>query len=597
MSKRIPTIRYTSRDYASIRRDLLDHAKRYYPNTYRDFSEASFGSLMIDTVSYVGDILSFYLDYQANETFLDTAIEYNNVLRIGRQLGYKYRRANAAFGEVSCYVVVPAVSEGLGPNRSYLPVLKKGSTFANNRGATFSLAHDIDFSLSENEVVVAAVNTSTGVPTSYAIKAFGRVMSGDIVLTTIAVGPYEKFRKIRIRGNNITEIVSVFDASGREYFEVDYLSQNVVYKEIRNINSDSSLVPNILKPIVVPRRFVTIQERNEMYLQFGFGSESTLSDNPLVDPSDAILNVHGRNYIGDGSFDPSKFNETDKLGITPSDTSLRILYRRNTDNNVNSTAGSITQVVDPKFRFADRSQLVTSTIDTVVASLEIENENPITGDVSLPSVEEIKTRIYDVFSAQNRAVTREDYKAIVYSMPAKFGAVKRCAITQDKNSFKRNLNMYVISNLRNGQLAPATSTLKTNLKTWLNKNKMMNDTIDILDAKIINLGIRFEVAANINSNKHAVLKNAILALKKHFAIKMDIGENLIISEIYNILNKVEGVSDTTRVRLVNISTAGYSSVSYNVERFTSGNGKFVYCPENAIFEIKRPSRDILGVVN
>ena len=80
--KRAVSIKYTSREFDSIKSDLVDYIKRYYPNSYRDFSEASFGSLMIDTVSYIGDILSFYIDYQANETFLDTATEYNNIINI-----------------------------------------------------------------------------------------------------------------------------------------------------------------------------------------------------------------------------------------------------------------------------------------------------------------------------------------------------------------------------------------------------------------------------------------------------------------------------------------------------------------------------------
>ena len=74
-------INYLSRDFTAIKSDLIEYAKRYYPDTYRDFSDAGFGSLMVDAVSYIGDILSFYLDYQANESFLSTAIEYDNVLK------------------------------------------------------------------------------------------------------------------------------------------------------------------------------------------------------------------------------------------------------------------------------------------------------------------------------------------------------------------------------------------------------------------------------------------------------------------------------------------------------------------------------------
>tara|TARA_Y100000034_G_scaffold130608_1_gene189454 strand:+ start:26 stop:406 length:381 start_codon:yes stop_codon:yes gene_type:complete len=125
---------------------------------------------------------------------------------------------------------------------------------------------------------------------------------------------------------------------------------------------------------------------------------------------------------------------------------------------------------------------------------------------------------------------------------------------------------------------------------------MINDTVDILDANIINLGINFEIIANINSNKHTVLKNAINALKNFFAVKMDIGENLVISDIFNVLNKVQGVSDTTDVDVKNITLSGYSSVSYNIKRFTSADDRMLFCPENAIFEVKRPSSDFKGAV-
>ena len=596
MPKRRPTINYTSRDYTSIRRDLLAYAKRYYPGTFRDFNEASFGSLMIDSVSYIGDILSFYLDYQVNESFLDTAVEYNNVIRLGRQLGYKFTRAHASFGMVSLFVVVPALSEGLGPDTAYIPTLKKNSSFGTKRGNVFTLMEDVNFSKEENEVIVAAVNSDTGVPTSYAIKAHGEVMSGEIARKSIAVGNYERFKKVSLFDNNITEIISVIDAEGHEYFEVDYLSQNVVYKEVTNTNSDSTEVPNFLKPVVVPRRFTVLNERSETFLQFGYGSESAISDNVLADPSDVILDLHGRSHSTDTSFDPSKLIQTDKFGIVPANTTLTVFYRRNKDSNVNAAAGSILKIVNPVFRFENKSTLTTSKINDVITSLEVENDAPVVGDVSLPVVDELKTRIYDVFATQNRAVTRQDYKAIVYSMPAKFGAIKRCNIVQDHDSFKRNMNLYILSNLRNGQFSTATNTLKKNLKTWLNKNRMINDTIDILDAKVVNFKIDFVATANLDFDKHVVLNNAVAALRTYFSVKMDIGENLIISDIYNQLNKVRGISDVDRVKITNVIDSGYSSISYNIDDFTSANEKVVFAPENVVFEVKYLLRDIKGMI-
>ena len=81
--KKIIPINYTNREFSEIKNDLVEIAQRFYPDTFQDFSEGSFGSLMLDAVAYVGDQLSFYLDYNVNESFLDTANQFNNVVRIG----------------------------------------------------------------------------------------------------------------------------------------------------------------------------------------------------------------------------------------------------------------------------------------------------------------------------------------------------------------------------------------------------------------------------------------------------------------------------------------------------------------------------------
>jgi len=268
----------------------------------------------------------------------------------------------------------------------------------------------------------------------------------------------------------------------------------------------------------------------------------------------------------------------------------------NRANNANASVGAVNQVAQAGFRFRNRASLNASKIGAVKGSLEVENEEPINGDVSLPSTDELKTRIFDVFATQNRAVTSQDYKAVVYSMPGRYGAIKRCNIVQDTNSFKRNLNLYVIANLPSGQLVAATDTLKRNLKTWINKNRMINDTVDILDAKIVNIQIDFEISANLDFDKEEALHNAIGRLRKHFSVKMDVGENLVISEIRNQLNKVRGISDVNNVTIRNVTSGGYSSVHYDTESNTSVDGKVLFCPKNVIFELKRPFKDIRGTV-
>ena len=143
--KKILPINYTNREFESIRQDLLQIAQRFYSDSFQDFSEASFGAIMVDSVAYVADQLSFYIDYNVNESFLDTAYQFNNVLRHGRILGYKYTGRPSTYGQAALYVVVPSSATGIGPDSAYLPVLKRGSRFSAENGLNYVLTDNIDF--------------------------------------------------------------------------------------------------------------------------------------------------------------------------------------------------------------------------------------------------------------------------------------------------------------------------------------------------------------------------------------------------------------------------------------------------------------------
>ena len=597
MEKKHIPIKYTSRDFDSIKGDLVQHVKRYYPDTFKDFNEASFGSIMLDAVSYVGDIMSFYLDYQANESFLVTALEYNNLIKLGKQLGYKFSGIPASVGIASFYIVVPANNIGLGPDTNYLPILKKGSQFSSTNGVGFILDEDIRFDHPTNEVIAAKINTDTGVPTSYAVKAFGKVSSGNLITETINVGEYERFKKIRLSNSGVTEIVSVFDSSGNEYYEVNYLSQNVIYKDITNSRASSrDDVPAILRPFVVARRFTVDNIGGRTHLQFGYGSEKELCSPPVVDPTDIALSVHGRKHSTDDAFDPSKLLETDKFGVVPANTTLTVIYRVNNSRTTNVAVGGLSRVVNPTFSYNNPLDISRAAADGVNSSLEVFNAEPIVGGVTLPSTPELKTRILDTFPTQNRAVTTNDFKAMVYQMPAKFGALKRASIVRDPDSFKRNLNLYVLAEDSNGKLIAPNSLLKENLKFWINRFKMIHDTIDILDAKIVNLGVRFKVVADPEINKYDVLTAAKKAIETRYMEPLNIGEPFYLTDIYGVLNDVRGVIDTTSVELFLRSGGPYSTTIFNFDEAMSADGRYLVCPKNVAFEIKYPNVDIEGSV-
>ena len=181
-------------------------------------------------------------------------------------------------------------------------------------------------------------------------------------------------------------------------------------------------------------------------------------------------------------------------------------------------------------------------------------------------------------------------------MPPKFGALKRVTVMRDHDSLKRNLNMYVISEDGATKLTPTNDTIKNNLKTWMLKNKMINDTIDILPAKIINVGIEWSAVGRMDMSKYDVLVDANRALNKHFARKLDIGEPFWITDVYKVLKGVEGIVDVTGVDINQKNGGRYSDIRIDLIERTSADGRYVNTPKNCIFEVKYPNEDIKGVI-
>ena len=592
-----PMIKYTNREFDSIRNDLIEHVKRYYPDTYKDFNISSFGSLMLDTVAYVGDVLSFYMDYSANEQFLSTAVEYKNVVKLAKQHGYRHAKVSTSTGFCTFYSLIPTSNSGV-PDLTYAPTLKKGTEVATETGAVFMLAEDVNFGDPALETVVAQIDDSTGQPTYYAKKGYGRIVSGKPKLKTVNVGSFQRFRRINLSDANVAEITEVVDAEGHQYYEVDYLTQNVVYRAITNNNSATmKTAPFILKAFPAPRRFVVETEDETTYLRFGFGSEADLASDNIVDPTNLVLDLYGKDYSTDEAFDPYKLLNNDKLGVSPSNTALVIRYRHNDVDLINAASRSVTIVARRRVDFADSGATSISKKSKVIGSIECENEEPIVGSVSLPDAEEIRIRSQGLLAAQNRAVTREDYIALAYSMDKRFGAIKRCDIIKDEDSFKNNLNMYVISEDDSGYFTETNSTIKANLKTWLSRYKMINDSIDILDATIVNFSIDFEFICSLNLNKFDVLERCLTKMKIFYEEnKFHIGESIKMTDMYNIISNVNGVVDVSKLTVVQKLDAGYEQNSFNFDAHRSPDGRYILAAESVIFELRYPELDIRGGV-
>jgi len=589
-------IDYTSRDFDSIKERLIEHAKRYYPDNYKDFSTPSFGSMILDTVAYVGDVLSYYLDYSANESFLDTSIEYDNIRRHAKSLGYNNKGIPSSYGSVELYIIVPSNIDGTAPDLSYLPILKIGSSFSSFSGGNFILTEDVDFSDPRNETVAARFDTSTGATTFFAVKAHGQVESGliQIAKSDLRNQNFERFKKIRVGGPEVTEIINVIDSEGNIYYEVDNLSQEVIFVETTNKEASGQGVRSILKPFAVSRRFTVEVDDLGTYLQFGFGSDEEETSG-IVDPSQVALKMHGKNHISSENFDPSKLIQTNKLGISPSNTVLKVTYKINQFDKINVSSNTIRTVSNKRMEFRNPEVLTRTKANDVVSSLEVNNDKPLYSTNSDISIEELKQRVKSNYSSQSRAVTIQDYESLVYSMPPKFGNIKRVSILNSSID-SRKLNMYVISEDSNNKLAVTDVKTKQNIKNWLTKYKSLNDTVEIYDSKIVNFSIDFIAVSDKRYSSNDVLNTCISRLKEYFSETFYISEPLYINRIYDVLNKIEGVVDVKKVNITTKSGGTYSSTQINLNDVISKDGTFYNIPKNCIFELKYPNNDIKGTI-
>lgn len=588
--KTITPIDYTSRDFNSIRSRLIEFVKNRYPSTYRDFNATSFGSLMVDLLSYLGDSMSFYIDYAANESNPATAIERSNIIEGFKSMGYSHVTNRAATGEVEIYVPIPADASGR-PDARYLDsTILGGAKFRTNSGNVFTLIEDINLNTANTTVYGQKFATTDGSKATYwSLKVTAKVISGQEEAYSVDVGSKRRFLKVEVPNSRITEIVRVEDSAANEYYEVDYLSQNTIMKPVVPPSSANEQVTSRLKLMPVPRRFVTDVKDDRTFVQFGYGSDSDLKSSTVLDPSAIALKITGKNYVSTNSFDPSKLVSSDKFGVAPSNTTLTITYRYNTVDNVNAAAGTINSVLSSEVVFNNQSSLDSSKVSYMRQNLEVYNDNPINGDVTIPSTREIKHRASGIFATQGRAVTKQDYISSVYAMPTRFGAIKRCTVLRDDNDLRRNLNLYLVAEGASGKLEAATNTLKENVKTWLNSIRMASDSIDIFDAKIINLGIDYNVIPTSGVSLNSLIGELRIDMYNYLTKQVpDIGDYFYLSDVYSFLINHKNVKHVNSVRVISKSDSDHSDILYNIDQNMSPLGKFLYIPKDFIWEIKKP---------
>ena len=596
---------YLARDFDSFRAELLQYAQAYFPDKIQDFSEASVGGMLLDLVAYIGDTTSFYLDHQFNELSLDTAVERANVERLIRLAGVKIKGAAPAFCDIDFTFKVDAesTSQGYLPKNSQLPIVNIGTTVRSNTGIEFSLADDLDFSQTNarNRYIArykVAATGSAGIPTSFNVTRTGTCVSGATAEELFTFGgDLTPFKTVNLASSNVNEILLVKDTEGNEYYEVDTLAQDTVFKVVDNIRDDNDQVPNAIAVIPAPYRFVTrvSADTGAVQLIFGSGDASSLDNDILPDPSQVSLPLYGdRKTFSKVSIDPNSLLNSQSLGITPVNTTLRVRYRYGGGVSHNVSPNTVKTIGNLITSFS--SNVSPGKVAAIRASTSANNIAAAQGGENAPTLEDLRQVALSVRNSQNRIVSKEDLISRVYTMPSNFGRPFRIGISPNPVNPLSSI-LYLVSRDADEKLTKSPDTLKRNISTYINEFRLVSDSFDILDAKIVNIGFNYKVTIDPRDDKSAIITRINNSLKEYLVTtNMNIDGPILISDLINLIINQDGVisldSYTFTSLTGRVNDNVYSSIPISVANSVS-RGRLVP-PRGGIFEIRYPNSDIIG---
>ena len=635
--KYIPSnVNYTSKDFSTIKADLIEYTKSYFPNTYKDFNETSPGMMLIELSSYVGDVLSYYIDYNYKENILSTATEKRNVRRLAEFLGYKTANKTASIAKLKVTTNIGVDSNG-NPDYSAAPAsVGTGLQIKSNVDSEliFETTGEVDFTVSgspDTPSISAPDLDANGEASSYTLTRYVRAISGETKSKSFTVTSPTKFLELNLGVNNVVEILDVTDSSGQKWYEVDYLAQQRILKEKHYSDdstrttgynqgdgiSDNSLItiPYVMDYINTNKKFVQKfdQDTDSTKLMFGNGlyryNQTGSRQTSIFSAVEQTgLSLNGTSFSSiNATLNELIASNNLNLGETPANTIMTVRYRVGGGNASNAQVGEITDVQNAP----------------AGVTITVTNDEPSSGGTDGQTVDEIKHNASAFFSTQLRCVTREDYQSRILSMPAKFGNIAKTYVERLDDT--GGLIVSTLSYNQNRQLVSTSQLILQNLRTYIDKFRLINDQLDfgytindtIFSGYHVNFGVKFQVNSDRRINSTQVKLDVIDVIKDFFKIdKMQFRQSINLNDLqYNILG-LDGVIGIKELRLFqrgNDIGVNRNLVYYRADGTLSNDGEsgygFEYNFQNAlvdgvirpsvtpsVFELKNSNKDIYGKV-
>src|SRR3989344_5372162 len=208
MAQKNVTVNYLSRDFTSIKSDLVNYLKTFFPEQWQDFNVTSPGMALLELNAYVGDLLSYATDKKYNELFLDGVTERVSVYRLAKTLGYRPPGIRPAISLADVIIEVPPTADG--PDTSYLPLYRPAMKIK-GAGQVFETVNEIDFNSDFSEDGIAN-------------RTIEPILNGNQDLIRYKIVKREKIKA------GVTKVfkVEVTANQSKPFFQVDLPDKNVL---------------------------------------------------------------------------------------------------------------------------------------------------------------------------------------------------------------------------------------------------------------------------------------------------------------------------------------------------------------------------------
>lgn len=554
-------LNYNKRNFYELREEIKTFIKQNYPDVFQNLEDNSVGSVFIDILAGTSEMNYFNLDRTFQETQLENAQIKKSLFNIAKNLGVKLPNRKPSITLVDFDVIIPALNDSY--NDEYLPIVKAGTQVTNGT-ISFELLNDVDFSSSlsiegvPNRTIIPILNNFSEV-VSYRISKREIVYNGSTKIAKRFVSAEEAvpFYQIILPEDDVIDITSIIIKTGNisttptddefndqdlQYFQVDFLAESEVFVETSPVISENGVRKGYWRK--TKKKFIKeFNENGNCRITFGGGSGAMNIFN------DSLSNLAEFSKIESYLYNTSLGEKV------PTNSTIFIKYRTGGGFNTNLGPNTIVTVTNKSMVVNGPSPNVNQ---SVINSLVCNNPIPALGGKDALSIEEIRNMISYNYGAQNRAVTLEDYYAILFKMDGRYGVPFKFT-----TSLRNNKVIYSIIGLGADGYLTNTSTdlLKQNIAEFLTYYRMVNDYIEVEDGQIYNLSYQINVLVERTTNNDFDIIAKVIkeVLDFHSIYKARIGDNIYIGRLIEAINNVPNVININSIRCFNKVGGNYSN--------------------------------------